>query len=60
MLKAISRVKLGDEAEHERNIEILTQEDDDYSSPWKGDAVGLNVVKNLSDLGKITFIIPVT
>ena len=31
--KAISRVKLEDEAEHEHNIEILTQEDDDYKSP---------------------------
>ena len=31
--KAISRVKLEDETEHERNIEILTQEDDDYKSP---------------------------
>ena len=31
--KAISQVKLEDEAYHERNIEILTREDDDYSSP---------------------------
>ena len=36
--KAISHVKLEDEAEHERNIEMLTQEDDDYKSPWKEDA----------------------
>ena len=47
--KAISQVKLEDEAYHERNIEILTQEYDDYSSPWKGDAVGLNAVTNSSD-----------
>ena len=31
--KAISKVKLEDEAYHERNIEILTQEDDNYKSP---------------------------
>ena len=31
--KAISLVKLEDEAEHERNIENLAQEDDDYKSP---------------------------
>ena len=35
ILKAISRVKVEDEAEHERNIEYLAQEDDDYKSPWK-------------------------
>ena len=33
--KAISCLKLEDGAEHERNIEILTQEDDDYKSPGK-------------------------
>ena len=44
--KAISQVKLEDEEHHERNIKILTQEVDDYSSPWKGDAVGLNAVMN--------------
>ena len=44
--KEISQVKLEDEAYCERNIKILTQEDDDYSSPWKGDAVGLNAVTN--------------
>ena len=53
--KATSQVKLSDEAYHERNIDILTQEDDDYSLPWKGDAVGLNAVKNSTDLGEITF-----
>ena len=58
--KAISQVKLEDEAYHVRNIEILTQEDDDYISPWKGDAVGLNAVTNSSDSGNITFRIPVT
>ena len=31
--KAISRVKLENEAEHERNIEYLAQEDDNYKSP---------------------------
>ena len=58
--KAISQVKLEDKAYYERNIEILTQEDDDYSLPWKGDAVGLNVVANSSDSGEIAFKIPVT
>ena len=58
--KAISHVKLEDEAYHERNIEILTREDDDYSSPWKGDAVGLNAVTNSSDSGEIAFKIHVT
>ena len=53
--KAIPQVKLEDEAYHERNIEILTQEDDVYKSPWKGDAVGLNTVTNSSDLVEITF-----
>ena len=54
--KAISRVKLEDEAEHERNIEYLSQEDDDYNSPWKiKDAEGLNAVTYSSDLVKITF-----
>ena len=57
---AISQVKLEDEAYHERIIEYLTQEDDDYSSPWKGDAVGSNTVTNSSDSGEITFRIPVT
>ena len=60
MHKTISQVKLEDEAYHERNIEILTQEDDDYSSPWKGYAVGLNAVTNSSDSGEINFRIPVT
>ena len=53
--KAISRVKLEDEAEHERNIEYLAQEDDDYKSPWKEDAAGLKAVTDSSDSGKITF-----
>ena len=34
ILKAIYRVKLEDEEEHERNIEYMDQ-DDDYKSPWK-------------------------
>ena len=33
--KAISRVKLEDKVEHERNIEYLAQEDDYYKLPWK-------------------------
>ena len=52
--KAISHLKLEDEAYHERNIEILTQEDDNYKSPWKGDEEGLNVVTNSSDSGEFT------
>ena len=38
----------------------MSQEDDDYSSPWKGDAVGLNAVTNSTDSGEITFKIPAT
>ena len=53
--KAILHVKLEDKAYHERNIEILTQEDDNYKSPWKEYAAGLNAVTNSSDLGEITF-----
>ena len=54
--KAISRVKLEDEAEHERNIEYLSQEEYDYNSPWKiEDGTGLNAVTDSSDSGKITF-----
>ena len=53
--EAISHVKLEDEAYHGRNIEILTQEDDNYKSPWKGYATGLNAVMNSSDSGEITF-----
>ena len=53
--KAISPVKLEDEAEHERNIDYLAQEDDDYKSPWKEYAAGLKVVTDSSDSGEITF-----
>ena len=53
--KAISQVKVEDEGEHERNIEYLTQEDDDYTSPWKEDAAGLKSVTDSSDSGEITF-----
>ena len=54
--KAISHVKLEDEAEHERNIKFLAQEDDGYTSPWKiKDAEGLKAVTDSSDSGKITF-----
>ena len=48
-------MKLENEAEHERNIEILTQEDDEYSSSWKEDAADLRAVTDSSDLDKITF-----
>ena len=51
--KAISRVKLEDEEEHERNIEYMVQ-DDDYKSPWKIKdatvATGLNAITDSSDL----------
>ena len=57
--EAISQVKIEDEAYHERIIEYLTHEDDDYSSSWKGDAVGFAAVTDSSDSGKITFNIPV-
>ena len=53
--KAISHVKLEDEAKHERNIEYLAQEDDDYKLPWKEDAACLKAVTDSSDSGKITF-----
>ena len=42
--QSISCVKLEDEAEHERNIEYLAQEDDDYKSLWKEDSAGLKAV----------------
>ena len=53
--KAISRVKLEDEAQHERNIGYMDQDDDEYKSPWKEDAAGLKAVTDSSDLGEITF-----
>ena len=47
--KAISRVKLEDEEEHDRNIKYLAQEDDDYKAPWKiKDATSLNAVTDSS------------
>ena len=50
--KAISRVKLEYEEEHERNIEYIVQ-DDDYKSPWKIKyatvATGLNAITDSSD-----------
>ena len=50
ILKAISHVKLQDEEEHERNIEYMSQDDDDYKSPWKiKDATGLKAVTDSSD-----------
>ena len=49
-------MKLEDEAEHERNIEYLSQEDDDYTPPWKiKDAEGLKAVTDSSDSGEINF-----
>ena len=54
--KAISCVKIEEEAEHERNIEYLAQDDDDYKSPWKiKGAEGLKAVTDSSDSGEITF-----
>ena len=53
--KAISRVKLEDEAYHECNIEYLDQEDDDYKLPWKEDVADLRSVTYSSYLGEITF-----
>ena len=48
--KAISRVKLEDQEEHEHNIEYMDQDDDDYKSPWKvKDATGLRAVTDSSD-----------
>ena len=44
--KAISHVKLEDEAYHERNIEYLDQEDDYYKSPWREYAAYLRAVTN--------------
>ena len=41
-------------------IEYLTHEDDDYSSSWKGDAVGFTAVTDSSNSGEISFKIPVT
>ena len=38
---------------------MLIHEDDDYSSSWKGNAVGFAAVTNSSDSGEITFNIPV-
>ena len=58
--EVIYQVKLEDEAYHKSNIEMLTQEDDDYSSSWKGDVVGFAAVTNSSDSGEITLKIPVT
>ena len=58
--EAISQVRLEDGAYHERIIEYLTHEDDDYSSSWKGYAVGFAAVMDSSDSGEISFKIPVT
>ena len=58
--EAISQVKLEDEAYHERIIEYLTHEDDDYILSWKGYAVGFAAVADSSDSGEISFKMPVT
>ena len=55
IFKAISCVKLEDEAKHERNIEYLAQEDDDYKLPWKVYTAGLKAVTEISDSGEIIF-----
>ena len=59
-MKQYPKENLEDEAYHERIIEYLTHEDDDYSLSWKGDAVGFAAVTDSSDSGEITFNIPVT
>ena len=50
--KEISRVKLEDKEEHERDIEYIFQ-DDDYKSPWKIKdatvATDLNSITDSSD-----------
>ena len=56
--EAISQVRLEDEAYHERIIEYLTHEDDDYSSSWKGDAVGFAAVTDSTDSVDISIKIP--
>ena len=58
--EAIPQVTLEDEAYHERIIQYLTHEDDDYSLTWKGDAVGFTAVTDSRDSGEISFKIPVT
>ena len=52
LCKEISHVKYEDEAEHERNIDNMTQVDD-YKSPWKNkDATFATTVNNtLYDMG---------
>ena len=47
--KAIAHVRSEDEAEHERNIDNMTQVDD-YKSPWKNkDATDATTVNNALD-----------
>ena len=53
--KEISHVKSEDEAEHERNIDNMTQEYD-YKSPWKNkDATVATTVNNALDYTGYTF-----
>ena len=48
--KAFSRVKIEDEEKHERNIEYMAEDDDDYKSPWKiKDATVLKAITYSSD-----------
>ena len=43
-------MKLEDEEKHERKIEYMAQDDDDYKSPWKiKDASGLKSVTDSID-----------
>ena len=54
--KAIAHVKSEDEAEHERNIDNMTQEDD-YKSPWKNKyATDATTVNNALDDTGYTFL----
>ena len=50
--KAVAHVKANNEAEYERNIKYMIQ-DDDYKSPWKNKdatvATSLTTVNNLLD-----------
>ena len=54
--KAIAHVKSEDEAEHERNIDNIIQEDDS-KSPWKNkDATDTTTINNALDDTGYTFV----
>ena len=56
LCKAIAHVRSEDEAEHERNIDNMTQVDD-YKSPWKNkDATDATTVNNALDDTGYTFL----